>query len=95
MALQYHSPLEGESARGRSPRPQSSRRGAAAPQSSRPVEPEGEPAAAPRRAGGGQTPRPVEPVGGQTPRPVTEYQRHGLRSLGGGVRALEGFRQVS
>ena len=53
------------------------------------------PGGARSRAGGGQTPRPVEPVGGQTPRPVTEYQRHGLRSLGGGVRALEGFRQVS
>ena len=59
MQAKNHSPLEGESARGRSP--QSSRWGAnAAP-----------------RAG-----------------PVSDYQRHGQRSLGGGVRPLEGFRQV-
>ena len=46
------------------------------------------------RAGGDKRRAPSSRRGTNTP-PVTEYQRHGLRSLGGGVRALEGFRQVS
>ena len=58
--LKNHSPLEGESARGRSP--QSSRWGANA---------------APRA------------------RPVSDYQRQEQRSLGGVLRVLEGYRQVS
>ncbi len=59
-ALKNHSPLEGESARGRSP--QSSRRGANAASRAEPaVEPEGGergvPGGARSRAGGGRTPR--------------------------------------
>ena len=67
-ALQYHSPLEGESARGRSP--QSSRRGANAEPA---VEPEGGKRGAPSsRRGANAAPR--RAGGGQTPPLVSEYQ---------------------
>ena len=44
-----------------------------------------------RREGGARS----RAGGGQTPRPVSDYQRQEQRSLGGVLRVLEGYRQVS